>query len=212
MRWLGTWGAAGLLNLALVCGAFAQAAEDDRRDEEARGLFIAGKVAFEEGRYDDALEYFRRAHELSGHPELLYNVGQSLDRLRRDREAVEALRRFLEEVPDTPHRRQVEARIRALESAIERREPGEDPGEPPPVPTPEQAARDGGSEPRPAADPMVDAGEDDPGIHTRWWFWTGIGAVVVASVVVGVLVANRGGTAAPFEGPDGVHAVLEAAP
>jgi tetratricopeptide (TPR) repeat protein len=212
MRWLGTWGAVALLNIMLAGVAYGQATEGDRRDEEARGLFSAGKVAYEEGRYEDALEHFQRAHGLSGRPELLYNVGQSLDRLRRDREAVEALRRFLEEVPDTPHRKQVGARIRALEDAIERRERGDDVEPSSPVPTPEQAAREETSETRAGADPLVDTGEGKRGVHTRWWFWTGIGAVVVAGIVVGVLVGGAGGTAAPYEGADGVHVVLGALP
>jgi hypothetical protein len=32
-------------------------------------------------------------------------------------------------------------------------------------------------------------GSEGGGVHTRWWFWTGIGAVVVGTVV-GVLVAT----------------------
>lgn len=32
----------------------------------------------------------------------------------------------------------------------------------------------------------------DPGIASRWWFWTGVAAVVVAGVVVGVVLATSG--------------------
>ena len=31
-------------------------------------------------------------------------------------------------------------------------------------------------------------------VWTRWWFWTGIGAVVAAGVVTGVVVSRRGQT------------------
>ncbi|HVK84044.1 MAG TPA: hypothetical protein VM513_08050, partial [Kofleriaceae bacterium] len=44
-------------------------------DEEARSLFRAGETAFNAARYADALAHFRRAHELSDRPELLYNIG-----------------------------------------------------------------------------------------------------------------------------------------
>ena len=29
-------------------------------------------------------------------------------------------------------------------------------------------------------------------IYTRWWFWTGVGAVVVGAVIAGVVIATRG--------------------
>lgn len=33
---------------------------------------------------------------------------------------------------------------------------------------------------------------DEPAFYQRWWFWTGVGAVVVAAVVTGVAIATRG--------------------
>lgn len=38
-----------------------------------------------------------------------------------------------------------------------------------------------------------------PSITSRWWFWTGIGAVVVAGAVAGVVIATSG-TASPVPG------------
>jgi tetratricopeptide (TPR) repeat protein len=99
---------------------------DSSRDEEARNLFQAGRVAFSDGRYDDAMGYFRRAYELSGRPELLYNVGTTADRLRRTDEAVEAFETFLAEVPESPNRREVESRIAILKQDIEEREAREE--------------------------------------------------------------------------------------
>ncbi|MFW5876973.1 MAG: tetratricopeptide repeat protein [Myxococcota bacterium] len=173
-------------------------------DEEARALFMAGRVAYDERRYEDALEYFQRSYELSGRPELLFNVGQTLDRLRRDREAVKALRRYLEEVPDASNRQQVEARIRALEQAIQRRQAQE--GE---VPSPREAAET--SAPASSSPEAATTEADDGGVHTEWWFWTTIGGGVVTAVLLGVLL-SRDDTQAPFEGPDGVHEVLREAP
>jgi hypothetical protein len=47
------------------------------------------------------------------------------------------------------------------------------------------------------------------GIFTRWWFWTGAGAVVVASVVVGVAMAASGDDATePVEGNLGKNEAL----
>lgn len=212
MRGATVWGAGVLVILLGSQAALGQAPETDGpdpgRDAEARALFTAGKVAYEEGRYDDALDHFERAYALSGRPELLYNMGQTLDRLRRDAEAVKALRRFLDEVPDTPHRKQVAARIRALEQALEERERAGAQE----VPTPEQTAR-AAQGPGAAApsEPRADRDPDRGGVHTKWWLWTGVGALVVTGVVVAVLVAGGGG-ATPYEGPDGVHAVLGRSP
>lgn len=83
-------------------------------EAEARALFEAGRNAFEDGRFDAALQRFREAYELSHRPQLLYNIGQAADRLRHDAEAVRAFEQYLELVPDAPTRRRVELRLEAL--------------------------------------------------------------------------------------------------
>jgi hypothetical protein len=98
-------------------------------DKQARALFQQGKSAYEEGRYRDAWDYFRRAYLLSKRPALLYNVGQSADRMRMDREALEAFRLYLKRVPAADNRREVENRVRALEERL--REAGAEPSETP---------------------------------------------------------------------------------
>lgn len=87
-------------------------------DEQARAHFEAGGTAYTEGRFEDALRLFRRAYELSARPEMLYNIGQSLDRLRRDQEALDAFEAYLGQEPDTPHRPQVERRIAILRRGL----------------------------------------------------------------------------------------------
>ena len=71
------------------------AAAQSSADEEARVHFEAGRVAFSRGRYESALASFQEAYELSQRPALLYNIGTTFDRLRRDQEAIEAVERFL---------------------------------------------------------------------------------------------------------------------
>lgn len=92
--------------------------DTDDRDAEARALFEAGVVAFEAARYADALDYYQRAYELSGRPELLYNIGTAADRLRRDRLALESFEGFLRAVPDHPRRREIEVRMAAIREAL----------------------------------------------------------------------------------------------
>jgi tetratricopeptide (TPR) repeat protein len=99
-------------------------AQDADRDQvsEARALFMAGRSAFAEGRYQAALDYFEKSYQLSGKPRLLYNIGQCHDRLRNDTKAIEALERYLEEAPEAENRRQVEARLEHLRAAVQARE------------------------------------------------------------------------------------------
>ena len=101
-----------ILNGSLT--AAQDVSEDAGSEAEARALFEAGRVAYSEGRFDNALESFRRAHELSGRPELLFNIGQSADRLRRDAEAIDAFEAFLEARPEHENAAAVRARLEVL--------------------------------------------------------------------------------------------------
>jgi len=122
------FGAPALI-LALTCTAqgtaplAAQAqdvalAEDEESPSEARALFLAGRVAFEEGRFEAAIRHFEASYELSQRAALLYNIAQCYDRLRRDRDAMEAFERYLQVSPMAENRSTVEARLRALRAAV----------------------------------------------------------------------------------------------
>lgn len=88
-------------------------------DEEARALFTAGRVAFEQGHLERALDHFLRAYELSPQPGMLFNIGNTYDRLRRDREAIDYLERYLAEVPDAENADFVRSRIEVLRTQLE---------------------------------------------------------------------------------------------
>ncbi len=138
----------------------------DPSEEEARARFTAGRIAFADGRYEDALSDFERSYALSGKPELLYNIGAAADRLRRDEEALEAFERFLEEMPDHPSRSEVQRRVSLLRESIAERQRLEATQEP----------EESSSGPGPAP-----------------WIVVGIsGAVAVAGgVMLGVALADR---------------------
>jgi len=97
--------------VAQANGTAANAAQD----QEGRRLFEAGRAAYVDGKYSDALNYFREAHQLSGRPELLFNIGQAADRLGEREQAKQAFRDYLAAVPDAGNRAEVEARIAELE-------------------------------------------------------------------------------------------------
>jgi hypothetical protein len=94
------------------------APEQIERDKQARGLFETGRQAYEDGRYRDAWAAFHDAYQLSGRPELLYNIGQTADRLGQDADALKAFRMYVERLPNAPNRRDVENRVRALEDRV----------------------------------------------------------------------------------------------
>lgn len=131
-----SWGTACVLVMSITSGASAQAPApaatpvpgdqqvaqiqaQDYRDRAARGLFEAASVAYEEGRYEEALEHFTKAYELSPTRHLLlYNIASSQDRLRRDSEALANFQRYLELNPTASNRQAVEARVQVLKQAV----------------------------------------------------------------------------------------------
>jgi tetratricopeptide (TPR) repeat protein len=122
-----------MLRLFAVLVLFAAPARaQGSADEEARANFEAGRVAFADARFDDALPYFERAYALSQRPELLYNIGLCHDRLGHDAEALAAFQGYLEAIPEAENRAEVEQRIRtarerATRGASSSPTPGTDP-------------------------------------------------------------------------------------
>jgi tetratricopeptide (TPR) repeat protein len=186
----------------------APAAQDEAADGFARKVFAAGKAAFDIGNYDEALQYFQQAYELSGRPQLLYNIGQAADRLRYDETALKAFAKYLQSVPDAPNRLEVEQRLVVLQEIIADKRDAEATASPAPLPTPAQVAAAAQAAPVSAAAAPADAtayADESKPVWKRWWFWAGVGAVVTA-VIVTAVVASGGGettTGDSFVGSDG---------
>lgn len=106
--------------------AFAQSASSrSGRLAEAKKAFAAGSRAYDDGEFTKALRYFRKAHRLTGSPDLLYNIATVSDRLRRDEEALDAYVGYLEARPRSSDREHVEGRIKVLRASIEARRQAE---------------------------------------------------------------------------------------
>lgn len=188
-------------------------------DAEARGLFVAGREAFDAGRYDNALDYFTRAYALSGRPGLLFNIASSAERLRRDEEALRGYQAYLEAMPEAPNREYTEGRIAFLreqlrgESArapsvhaasVAAPAPSPPPREvarPAPAAVPRAAAHEPGDDLEPPIAPAalavgeVRAEDRDRGgdVTHEAWFWTLIGIAVVgagAGITAGVIASQ----------------------
>ncbi|MCB9613168.1 MAG: tetratricopeptide repeat protein [Sandaracinus sp.] len=122
----------GVFSIGVFVGsAHAQSADETQPvavdvsgdEAEARALFEAGQHAFDQARYEDALERFQSAFRLTGRVVLLYNIGVTADRLRRDDVAIDAFERYLAGTsPGDAQRVHVERRLEILRAAVAERE------------------------------------------------------------------------------------------
>ena len=89
---------------------------------ETRTLLEAGRreFEFENGDLQRSLEHFERSYRLSHRPEILFNIGTVLDRLRHDAQALAAYRGYLLELPDASSRRFVRSRARTRSDGAQR--------------------------------------------------------------------------------------------
>jgi tetratricopeptide (TPR) repeat protein len=114
-----------VVSMACLVGANdvqAQSASSrDARIAQAKKAFAAGTRAYADGDFETALVRFQRAYELTGSPDLLYNIATVSDRLRRDEEALEAYEGYLGARPDSLDREHVEGRIEVLRASIKAR-------------------------------------------------------------------------------------------
>jgi len=116
------------LALCVLTGPFhlsTVAAQDDAvsgsLDSAARALFEDGRHAFETGDFETALSRFQQAYEISHRVPLLWNIAATLDRLRRDEEALDMFEQYIAAAPEAANREEVMGRIRVLREAVQAR-------------------------------------------------------------------------------------------
>ncbi|MCA9536225.1 MAG: hypothetical protein KC593_21215 [Myxococcales bacterium] len=178
--------------ITVLAMAVAQpaSAQTSSRDAEARLMFEAGVRAYEAGDYEAALRRYQEAYDLSQRPALLFNIGTAHERLRNDREAADAYRRYLEAVPDAANREFVEGRIELLSRSAAATSEATPEG----TATPDLTLHAADAPADEAARSSSAASSDDEGtaVTKKWWFWTIVGVVVVGASV-GLAVGLRGG-------------------
>jgi hypothetical protein len=79
--------------------------------ESAREYFEKGAVAYNLGRFQDAIDWYEKAYQEHADPAFLFNLGQAHRQLGDCDRAAFFYRRFLSEDPNTTARGEVEARI-----------------------------------------------------------------------------------------------------
>lgn len=107
-----------IVAVALTLVSLAPGVRADSNDEAARIHFQSGTRYYERGDYEDAVREFRAAYELSGRPQLLYNLYLAHERLGHYREAAQALGGYLEQAPEVEDRERLEHRLENLRRRV----------------------------------------------------------------------------------------------
>ncbi len=98
---------------ALACAPGVARADDS--EVEVSRHYESGQRLYENGSYDEAIAEYDKAYALKPHPNVLYNIAQSYERLLDYAQSVEYFERFLREAPPSaPERVVVQNRLRAL--------------------------------------------------------------------------------------------------
>jgi hypothetical protein len=116
------WAAAVLLGSCLLASAPAFAQPPKATPEATRDAgkhFQRGVALFNEADYAGALAEFKKAHELSPNPAVLFNIGQTHFQLRAYATALQVFERYLAESgPSAEHRVDAEANVETLRARV----------------------------------------------------------------------------------------------
>lgn len=188
-------GALHPLLFTLVCALFALSAAgnalaQEASDADARRHFRLAQAHYENGDFAEAAEEFEAAYELSRRPALLYNLYLAHRDALNTVAARDALRLYLELVPDTADREALESRLAQMDRVIEEQEPtGEEDssesGEAPAAgPVPTQGDSDSSPEAELAEAPSPEVADSSPPTLLPWLVLAGGGAVLATGAVL----------------------------
>ncbi len=138
-------------------------------------LAVGARRLADIAQFETALPEFQAAYQRRQMPWLLINIGRTLHRLGRPREALDHYERFkaAESRPDAET-------VERLEKYITQAKALADTTPPPPTT---------GSNPTPST-PAAPVSSSETPLYKKWWFWTAIGGgVVVIAVVAGAAAA-----------------------
>lgn len=177
----------------------------------AREQVRQATTAYNLGHFDEAAQHYEEAYRLVQDPVLLFNIGQSYRLGEKPEKAITAYRSYLRNAgPDAPNRVVVEKHVAELKRQLDESKPGTSesaaataaPAVAPAAPVAASAAPAFSAlAPTPATSP---ASADDSAtsratpsaqgssrsFYKTWWFWTGVGAAVVAGTVTALAVSH----------------------
>lgn len=145
--------------------------------ESAHQKYIAGKVDYDEARYDSAIERFRDAYakDCTKH-DLLIIISRAYEQRGDRQEAIRALEEYIKRVPSSPDKSTYEKRAATLRDALEKEKQQKAAAPPPPSSSPNPPPS-GGSAPAPA--------EKSGGHTVPPWIVASVGG---AAMVTGAIV------------------------
>ncbi len=204
-------GAVVVLVVFFLAGGRSAQAGDPKLDA-ARAHSQEGDAYYKLEKYANAITEYEQAYLAKPDPSFLYNIAQCHRLMGNGAEAIHFYRRFLKDAPNAPNRAVAEKHIRDLEDVASHGTapspmapppapvaPG--PASPPPTESPFAPLPSSPTSPPSALNapaptstpvsttPTVENGtpssqnESQP-IYHKWWFWTGVGAVVVAGIIL----------------------------
>jgi tetratricopeptide (TPR) repeat protein len=205
-----------LLTAAVMLTPFVPAAAhaDPARLREARAHYEQAVADYNLDEYAPALAEFREAYRIKPDPSFLFNIAQCHRKLGQNEAALDYYRKYLRNLPDAPNRADVERIVAELRSK-ETAPPADATPTPPPAPiatpTPAPVPPPRLEAPTPAPEASLIATPAPPPtsspIYKRWWFWTGVGVIVVSAVIIGVVASSKGPQ--PYVGNLGPNLPLE---
>ncbi|HMF39310.1 MAG TPA: tetratricopeptide repeat protein [Polyangia bacterium] len=126
-----------LAGLALMAAAGpARAQMTQAQKDEVKLHYQRATRAYDLQKYQEAIDEYQKAYEISGDPPMLYNIAQAYRLADQPAEAVRYYRRFLQRMPSARNREDVERKIADQEKLAEQKRKLEPVTPPPPPPPP----------------------------------------------------------------------------
>lgn len=173
-----------------VDGAAGAETPPDSGDARARELYLRGDRLYAEGDYAAAIDAFKRAHDLSGRPLLLFNLANAHERAGRYDDALDALRKYAPGAPESEGK-SISRRIEQLEKKVAHSAPA---ASAPPADTAVSASapqHTAGPDPGSSEPAGVRLDSDDASTSTLGWVLTiGGGVLLVAGTAAGLLALD----------------------
>ena len=193
--------------LVAVSLATAPARASDKIDAKER----KARVECAAGNYAEGVRLLAELWVTTGDANWVYNQGRCYEQSGQNDLAVSRFREYLRKAPSLPaeHVEAVNRRIDELQrQASNRAAPAPtvinlvSPASPP---AQAQAPTPGIDRSAELVSPPQPAQVNDSPVYARWWFWTGVGAVVVGGVVTAVLLSHSSKSPACDAGVPCVH-------
>ncbi len=165
----------------------------------AKQHFVAGKDAYNAGKYAQAIREFKAAEAIRPSPILSYNIGLSNEKLGKRRLALQYYQSYLSALPDAANRAEVQERVAKLQAQPAQTTTAADTPPPtyPPYAGGDPYASSAPAQPQPP--PPAPAAK-----KSLWWVWVlvgvGGGLVLTTIIVIAAVYASSSSPTADHAG------------